>query len=568
MRLAIALVRGRWRAAVRIGFSSTVAATAEAALLLLIGLVAAALAAGDTDETTISLAGWTTHASVTSLLMVAVALVIVRTGTAFDTQRALARATAKYEAELREQLLGSFLRAGAREQDRHRVGELQDLALSDVQATASVLESALRVLPALVSFLLLLATAFAVSPAAALVILVAAAFLLVVLRPLGRRARAATERFSASRAAWAQELAQDQTLRHEIAVFGLVPWAERSSNRLLGVSRDDHEAGIRLSSMGLVLYQSASYLIAALLLLFFSTSGVRAGGFVAVVLLLVRGLSYSQALQQYLHIIEQQSGVLERVEATILSLKAAKTPVGSAVGLDWDALAFADVWFSYEPGRFAAAGVTFRAERGEMIGLIGTSGAGKSTLALLALGLFLPERGYVLVDGIPIQKVAADERARRSAFVPQEAVLFELSVYDNIALGRSDIDAAAVVQAAVRAGIHDEIGQLREGYHTVAAERGSRFSVGQRQRIAIARALAGNPSLIVFDEPTSALDPEAETAIQRALDELRRNAIVLVISHRRDSALRCDRVLYLREGCIVAEGRGAEMWELAGFGRQ
>jgi ABC-type multidrug transport system fused ATPase/permease subunit len=543
-----------------------VAAMAEAALLLLIGLVAAALAAGNTHETTISLAGWSTRAPLSLVLVVTLCLVLVRTVTAYDTQRALARATAKFEADARGELLGAFLRADARWQDRHRIGEFQDLALSDVEVGRSALESALRSIPALLSFFLLLVTAFAVSPVASLVILVAAIILILILQPLGHRARAATERYTQRRGAWAQELAQDQSLRHEIAVFGIVLWVERSSARLLGAARREHEATIRLTSMGMVLYQSASYLIAALLLLFFAAAGIRAEGFAAVVLLLVRGLSYSQALQQHLHAIEERSAILERVEAAITALRAAEAPSGSVRGLDWSTLTFDDAWFSYEPAQPATVGVSFRAERGQMIGLIGPSGAGKSTLSMLALGLLQPERGGVLVDAVPMPEIAPEERARRCAFVPQEAVLFELSVHDNIALGRSGIDEAAVIEAAVEAGIHEEIVHLPNGYQTVAAERGSRFSVGQRQRIAIARALVGKPRLVVFDEPTSALDPQAETAVHRALDELRREAIVLVISHRRDSALRCDRVLYLRDGRLVAEGRGSEMWALAGFG--
>jgi ATP-binding cassette subfamily B protein len=398
------------------------------------------------------------------------------------------------------------------------------------------------------------------------VILVAAVFLILVLQPLGHRARAATERYTRSRADWAQELVQDQTLRHEITVFGIVPWVERSSNRLLAVARREHEATIRLTSMGMVLYQSASYLIAVLLLLFFIAADIPAAGFAAVVLLLVRGLSYSQGLQQHLHAIEQRSAVLERVEATITALRAAEAPSGSARGLGWDTIELRNAWFAYEPAHTATAGVSFRAERGEMIGLIGPSGAGKSTLALLALGLLQPEHGGVFVDGVPMPRIAADERARRCAFVPQEAALFELSVHDNIALGRSGINEREVIGAAVRAGIHEEVVRLPHGYQTVVAERGSRFSVGQRQRVAIARARAGNPRLVVFAEPTSALDPEAEAAVRRALDELRREATVLVISHRRESALQCDRVLYLRDGHLVAEGRGSEMWERAGFG--
>jgi ATP-binding cassette subfamily B protein len=172
----------------------------------------------------------------------------------------------------------------------------------------------------------------------------------------------------------------------------------------------------------------------------------------------------------------------------------------------------------------------------------------------------------VFVDGVAMPQIASDERALRCAFVPQEAALFELSVHDNIALGRPGITEREVIAAAIRSGIHEEIVRLPEGYQTVVAERGSRFSVGQRQRVAIARALAGNPRLVVFDEPTSALDPGAETAVRRALEELRRDATVLVISHRRESALQCDRVLYLRDGHLVAEGHGLEMWELAGFG--
>jgi ABC-type multidrug transport system fused ATPase/permease subunit len=542
-----------------------VAAVAEAILLVLIGLVASALAGGSTSGLTVRIAGWNTKAPVALLLLVTVVLVLVRTATAYDAQRVLARIAAAYEAQTRQDLLGAFLRANARRQDQHRMGELQDLALLDIEVGRSVLESALRSIPALLSFLLLLATAFIVSPPACAVIIVAAAFLIFVLQPLGHRARNTTARYTRSRAAWAQELVQDQMLRHEIAVFGIVPWVERSSTRLLAAAGIELQATIKLTAMGMVLYQSASYLIAAMLLLFFSAAGITTQGFAAVVLLLVRGLSYSQILHQNLHTIEERSTVLERVESTIHSLRLAEVPPGSVSGLSWDALAFEDAWFSYEPARHATAGVSFRAERGEMIGLIGASGAGKSTLALLALGLLLPERGRVLIDGVSIQEVAADERALRCAFVPQEAVLFELSVYDNIALGRPGIGEAAVIEAAVRAGIHDEIARLPDGYQTVAAERGSRFSVGQRQRIAIARALAGKPRLVVFDEPTSALDPTAEAAVNRALNELRRDAVVLVVSHRRDSAVRCDRVLYLRDGRLVAEGGGPEMWQLAGF---
>lgn len=565
VRLALTLLWGRRRTASRIGLSSTVAAVSEAGLLLLIGLIAAALATGDTTETTVSLAGWSARAPVTVLLAVTLGLVLIRTVTAYDTQRILAKVTAKYEADVRAELLATFLRADARWQDQHRIGKLQDLALPDVEASATVLEAALRTLPALLSFLLLLATAFAVSPAASVVILVAAIFLILVLQPLGHRSRAATERYTASRAAWAQELVQDQTLRHEISVFGIVTWVERSSGRLLAAAQRERETTIRLTSMGLVLYQSASYLIAALLLLFFSAAGIEASGFAAVVLLLVRGLSYSQGLQQYLHIIEQHSAVLEHVEDTITTLHAAEIPSGSVSGLSWDTLTFEDVQYSYEAGQIAAAGTSFRVQRGQLVGLIGRSGAGKSTLALLALGLLQPDSGRVLIDGVPIEQIEAEERATKCAFVPQEAILFELSVYDNIKLGRTRIDEAAVTEAAIKSGIHDEITRLPDGYRTMAAERGSRFSVGQRQRIAIARALAGRPRLVVFDEPTSALDPDSEAAVHRALDELRRDATVIVISHRRESALRCDRVLYLSNGRLVDEGSGSEMWALAGF---
>jgi ATP-binding cassette, subfamily C, bacterial len=204
--------------------------------------------------------------------------------------------------------------------------------------------------------------------------------------------------------------------------------------------------------------------------------------------------------------------------------------------------------------------ISFAVESGELLGVIGPSGAGKSTLARLIVGLWAPTAGGIWLDG---HSTAAHERGSfglAAGYLPQEPTLFEASVRDNIARFRDDAPMEAVVQAARAAGIHELIGRLPQGYQTILTEGGVRLSGGQRQRIALARALFGDPKLLVLDEPNSSLDAEGEAALVQAIAIARsRGATVVVVAQRMSILNKADKLLVLKDGAVAQYGPRAEV---------
>jgi len=203
--------------------------------------------------------------------------------------------------------------------------------------------------------------------------------------------------------------------------------------------------------------------------------------------------------------------------------------------------------------------VSFRIDGGEFVGVIGPSGAGKSTLARLVVGLWKPTTGGVYLDG---QSTFAHERGSFGAavgYLPQDPMLFDGTIRENIARFR-DADMAEVVAAARAAGVHDLIGRLPRGYETLLSDAGARLSGGQRQRLALARALFGDPRLIVLDEPNSNLDAEGEAALVEALDGARAlGAVVLVVAQRMAILNRADRLILMKEGVVAQTGDRAQV---------
>ncbi|HVJ43494.1 MAG TPA: type I secretion system permease/ATPase [Dongiaceae bacterium] len=219
------------------------------------------------------------------------------------------------------------------------------------------------------------------------------------------------------------------------------------------------------------------------------------------------------------------------------------------------AISFEHVKFRYRPdGQEILKGIDITISAGQSIGIVGSSGSGKSTLAKLVQRLYVPESGRVLIDGVDLAMVDASWLRRQIGVVLQENVLFSGTVRDNIALADPGMPLQQVIAAAKLAGAHDFILQLPEAYDTLVGERGGNLSGGQRQRIAIARALIGNPRILIFDEATSALDLESEQAIQRNMRQICQGRTVLTIAHRLSSVRHCDRIITVEQGRIVEDG--------------
>lgn len=219
-----------------------------------------------------------------------------------------------------------------------------------------------------------------------------------------------------------------------------------------------------------------------------------------------------------------------------------------------------DIKFDHVSFRYRVDGqevlhdVSFEVPAGQTVGIVGPSGSGKSTFAKLVQRLYVPERGRVLVDGMDLAMADPAWLRRQIGIVLQENVLFNRSVRDNIALADPAMPMERIVAAARLAGAHDFILELAEGYDTVVGERGSTLSGGQRQRIAIARALVGDPRILIFDEATSALDYESERIVQQNMKDIAKGRTVLVIAHRLSTVRAADRIVTLDRGRLVEDG--------------
>ncbi|MBU1566169.1 MAG: type I secretion system permease/ATPase [Proteobacteria bacterium] len=213
---------------------------------------------------------------------------------------------------------------------------------------------------------------------------------------------------------------------------------------------------------------------------------------------------------------------------------------------------FDRVSFRYKPeGLTVLNDVSFSVAAGEVIGIVGSTGSGKTTLAKLLQRLYVPERGRVLVDGVDLSMVDASWLRRQIGVVVQDGVLFNSSIRDNITLNIPELEIEAVIEAAKLAGAHPFIMELPHGYDTPVGERGVQLSTGQRQRLAIARALVTNPRMLIFDEATSSLDYESELVIQRNMREICKGRTVFIIAHRLSTIRHADRIITLEKGMVV-----------------
>jgi ATP-binding cassette subfamily B protein len=229
-------------------------------------------------------------------------------------------------------------------------------------------------------------------------------------------------------------------------------------------------------------------------------------------------------------------------------------------------LAWEGVRFAYHQGRPPLLdGIDLRVRPGERLAIVGPSGSGKSTLVALAQRFYDPTEGVVRVDGVDVRRLKQVSLRRQIGVVFQDSLLFNESVRANIAYGRPGATRAEIEAAARAANAHDFILRLPDGYDTVVGERGGRLSVGERQRISIARTLLKDPAILILDEPTSALDAESEALVQEALDRVGRGRTALVIAHRLSTVVEADRIVVLRAGRIVEEGRHAELVARGGY---
>jgi len=225
-----------------------------------------------------------------------------------------------------------------------------------------------------------------------------------------------------------------------------------------------------------------------------------------------------------------------------------------ALAVHGGSIRFEDVGFAYDPRRPILHGVSFEVPAGHTIAVVGASGAGKSTLARLLYRFYDVGSGAIRIDGQDLRAVSQHSLRHAIGIVPQDTVLFNDTLYSNIAYGRPAASREEIIAAARAAQIHDFIERLPDGYDTVVGERGLKLSGGEKQRVAIARTILKNPPILLFDEATSALDTATEREIQAQLDAIAKNRTTLVIAHRLSTVVGADQILVMDAGRVVERG--------------
>jgi len=440
---------------------------------------------------------------------------------------------------------------------KQKIGSMHNTLVRDIQNTGALLGVIAQIVQSFSGLLMYLLVAINISPTMTLYTLGGGMVVLFVVRPLLSRTRRIGERAAAVEKQFSQFLSEHIIGMKSIKAAGAGSSAFVSGVMHIHLLRTLSIRQALVRSISSSLFQPASLvLVVVLFLLTYHTPSFSIISFIATLYLVQKiftylesgqnallGMSellpYAQNVSNFKHMLfEHREQVMEGKKPFILK----------------NSLTFDHVSFFYGGSQPVLTDVSFSIRRGETIGLIGPSGAGKTSIADILLRLFRPTSGTLLLDNVPSDEIGVEEWRQQVGYVAQEVFLFNGTIEENIKFYRSELTEADVVAAAQQANIYEFIQELPEGFQTMTGDNGVMLSGGQRQRIALARALAGNPQLLILDEATSALDHESEKLIHESIRALHGKMTVLIIAHRPSTVAEADMIFVLNQGRVVEQG--------------
>lgn len=471
------------------------------------------------------------------------------------------RITADYELRLRSDLMASTLRARWLYLAGEKIGHLENVLMTDVRLASTILQKASNLIMAFSSITVYSLIAVSISARITLLALGFGAVIALLFK-----------RFVVEVRAVAMETGQfNKRVAHYVneSVLGMkivkaMDAGESVRARAQGYFDRLKELKIRLVLLtnwsAVALQPLAVFFILVLFAFSYRSPGFQLASFMVVVYLVYRIFQQVNQVLGSLYAAADTEPYLKTALAYQKRAIEAREDIGGTEPFAFSSeLAFRDVSFSYAAGESVLRGVSFEIERGEMVGLIGPSGAGKTTIVDLLLQLFAPTTGEITVDGKNVDRIALASWRASVGYIPQDIFLMNDTIAANIRFYDNSISDEAVRGAARDAAIADRIERLPQKFETVVGERGIRFSLGERQRIAIARVLARKPAILILDEATSSLDSESEREIQKVIESLKGRVTIIVIAHRLSTVMHCDRLLVLDRGAIAESGAPEEL---------
>jgi ABC-type multidrug transport system fused ATPase/permease subunit len=548
--------------------AAVAAGLVEAALLALVASAAGALSIGE-SRVDADLGPLSINTELRVLLGVGIGLAVVRGALHLLLAYLPANMSAIANANLRKSLFDAFANTSWSVQASERDGHFQSLMGLHVGSVSRAIITLGTAISSSLMFLTMLASAFILSVTTAVVIIVTSAGLFILLRPLSRRLRGYAKQLSHESVEYAKGMQEVVLMAEEMQVFGASDPYRETMYRLIDRVRLPLLRTRFLSRAIPALYQSVAFLLLILALGVVSLTGANGiAALGAVVLILIRSLTYGQQIQTAVTKMDELLPFMHRLRDAIDHYRANPQQDGDSSMPTVLRLGMDDVHFSYVPGVEVLAGITFEARMGEAIGIVGPSGAGKSSLVQLLLRLRDPGSGSVHVNGQDARSLRRAEWQQQVAYVPQTSQLIWGTIADNIRFYRPHLSDDDVETAARRAQIHDEVMSWPKGYQTNIGQRASAVSGGQRQRLCLARALAGKPDVLVLDEPTSALDVKSEMLIQETLQKLKGDVILFLVAHRLSTLSVCNRVMVIVGGKLQAIDKPTELLAKNDFYRE
>ena len=295
-------------------------------------------------------------------------------------------------------------------------------------------------------------------------------------------------------------------------------------------------------------------------------SGMNAASFIYYMVIFYSVINPAKDLTKAMYSIQRGLASMERVDVILNAVNPIADPTSPKSPSEFHGkVSYDGVTFGYDPEVPVVRDINLTIEPGQTVALVGQSGSGKSTLADLVPRFYDVDKGSVKIDGVDVRDMKVHEVRSYIGNVNQEAILFNDTIFNNIAFGVKDATMEQVVEAAKIANAHDFIMATEDGYQTQIGDRGCRLSGGQRQRLSIARAILKNPPILILDEATSALDSESEKLVQEALERLMKDRTTLVIAHRLSTIRNASQICVLHEGEIVEKGTHDELLAKGGF---